>query len=178
MKQLWVLVGLLVLAGCKTMEGAMPWIDAGNQMAKNAGYDTDSKLAAGIKEALITGTDRASTQLSQTGAFNLKLPAAAQPVADTLRQFGFGSYVDKVETAMNRGAEQAVAEAAPVFKQAISNRDVIWLHAVSVGEVNICVQLIKVLQPRLPNLKLVVSTTTTTGRPLLHRVQEHPQSWL
>lgn len=120
MKQLWVLVGLLVLSGCKTMEAAMPWVDMGNQMAKNAGYDTDSKLAAGIKETLITGTDRASTQLSQTGAFNLKLPATAQPVADALRQFGFGSYVDKVETAMNRGAEQAVAEAAPVFKQAIS----------------------------------------------------------
>ena len=49
------------------------------------------------------------------------------------------------------------------FKQAISNRDVIWLHAVSVGEANICVQLIKVLQPRLPNLKLIVSTTTSTA---------------
>ena len=78
MKQFWVLVGLLVLSGCKTMEAAMPWVDMGNQMAKNAGYDTDSKLAAGIKEALITGTDRASTQLSQTGAFNLKLPLRIQ----------------------------------------------------------------------------------------------------
>jgi hypothetical protein len=124
MKQLWVVVGLLALGGCQNMEGMMPWVDMGNQVAKNAGYDTDSKLAAGIKEALITGTDRASTQLSQTGAFNLKLPAAAQPVADTLRQFGFGSYVDKVETAMNRGAEQAVAEAAPVFKQAITSMSV------------------------------------------------------
>jgi hypothetical protein len=124
MKQLWVVVGLLALGGCQNMEGMMPWVDMGNQMAKNAGYDTDSKLAAGIKEALITGTDRASTQLSQTGAFNLKLPAAAQQVADTLRQFGFGSYVDKVETAMNRGAEQAVAEAAPVFKQAITSMSV------------------------------------------------------
>ncbi len=124
MKQLWVVVGLLALGGCQNMEGMMPWVDMGNQMAKNAGYDTDSKLAAGIKETLITGTDRASTQLSQTGAFNLKLPAAAQPVADTLRQFGFGSYVDKLETAMNRGAEQAVAEATPVFKQAITNMSV------------------------------------------------------
>ena len=127
MKQLGVLAGLLIVSmvsGCKTMEAAMPWVDMGNQMAKNAGYDTDSKLAAGIKETLITGTDRASAQLSQTGAFNLKLPAAAQPVADTLRQFGFGSYVDKVETAMNRGAEQAVAEAAPVFKQAITSMSV------------------------------------------------------
>lgn len=124
MKQRWVLVGLLILSGCKTMEAAMPWVDMGNQMAKNAGYDTDAKLAAGIKDALITGTDRASAQLSQSGAFNLQLPAAAQPVANTLRQFGFGSYVDKVETAMNRGAEQAVAEAAPVFKQAISHMTV------------------------------------------------------
>ena len=49
------------------------------------------------------------------------------------------------------------------FKQAITNRDVIWLHAVSVGEVNICTQLIKALEPRAPNLKVVVSTTTTTG---------------
>ncbi len=55
------------------------------------------------------------------------------------------------------------------FKQAISNRDVVWLHAVSVGEANICLQLIKVLQPRLPNLKLVVSTTTTTAMNELRR---------
>ena len=49
------------------------------------------------------------------------------------------------------------------LKQAITNRDVIWLHAVSVGEVNICTQLIKALETRAPNLKVVVSTTTTTG---------------
>ena len=49
------------------------------------------------------------------------------------------------------------------FKQAITNRDVIWFHAVSVGEVNICTQLIKALETRAPNLKVVVSTTTSTG---------------
>ncbi len=49
------------------------------------------------------------------------------------------------------------------FKQAITNRHVLWLHAVSVGEVNICTQLIRALEPRMPNLKIVVSTTTTTG---------------
>jgi 3-deoxy-D-manno-octulosonic-acid transferase len=50
-----------------------------------------------------------------------------------------------------------------VFKQSITNRQVIWLHAVSVGEVNVCTQLIRALEPRMPNLKIVVSTTTTTG---------------
>jgi len=37
------------------------------------------------------------------------------------------------------------------------------MHAVSVGEVNLCTQLIRALEPRMPNLKIVVSTTTTTG---------------
>ena len=43
------------------------------------------------------------------------------------------------------------------------------MHAVSVGEVNVCTQLIRALEPRLPNLKIVVSTTTTTGMGELQR---------
>jgi hypothetical protein len=49
------------------------------------------------------------------------------------------------------------------LKQALTNRHVIWIHAVSVGEVNLCTQLIRALEPRVPNVKIVVSTTTTTG---------------
>jgi 3-deoxy-D-manno-octulosonic-acid transferase len=49
------------------------------------------------------------------------------------------------------------------LKQALTNRHVIWIHAVSVGEVNLCTQLIHALEPRAPNVKIVVSTTTTTG---------------
>jgi 3-deoxy-D-manno-octulosonic-acid transferase len=49
------------------------------------------------------------------------------------------------------------------FKQEITNRRVVWLHAVSVGEVNLCTQMIRSLEQLMPNLKIVVSTTTTTG---------------
>src|SRR5580765_6776396 len=55
------------------------------------------------------------------------------------------------------------------IKQAVTNRHVLWIHAVSVGEVNISTQLIRALEPRLPNLKIVVSTTTTTGMGELQR---------
>lgn len=55
------------------------------------------------------------------------------------------------------------------LKQAITNRHILWIHAVSVGEVNVCTQLIKALEVRLPNLKIVVSTTTSTGMQELHR---------
>src|SRR5208283_5422719 len=51
----------------------------------------------------------------------------------------------------------------PSVKQALTNRQIIWLHAVSVGEVGLCTQLIKALEPRVPNAKIVVSCTTTTG---------------
>jgi 3-deoxy-D-manno-octulosonic-acid transferase len=57
----------------------------------------------------------------------------------------------------------------PSIRQALTNRDVIWLHAVSVGEVNLCTQLIHALEPRAPNLKIVVSCTTTTGMAELRR---------
>ena len=59
------------------------------------------------------------------------------------------------------------------LKQAITNRDTLWMHAVSVGEVNVCTQLIRALEPRLPNLKIVVSTTTTTGMGELRRKLPH-----
>ena len=49
------------------------------------------------------------------------------------------------------------------LKQALTNRHTLWVHAVSVGEVNIATQLIKALESRAPNLTVVVSTTTSTG---------------
>jgi 3-deoxy-D-manno-octulosonic-acid transferase len=69
-------------------------------------------------------------------------------------QQGFGERFGKYDTKL---------------KQAITNRDTLWMHAVSVGEVNVCTQLIRALEPRLPNLKIVVSTTTTTGMGELQR---------
>jgi 3-deoxy-D-manno-octulosonic-acid transferase len=67
------------------------------------------------------------------------------------------------------GFSQRFGKYSSKIKQALTNRHVLWLHAVSVGEVNICTQLISALEPRLPNLKIVVSTTTSTGMAELQR---------
>jgi 3-deoxy-D-manno-octulosonic-acid transferase len=61
------------------------------------------------------------------------------------------------------GFGQRFGRYSGTLKQALTNRHVLWLHAVSVGEVNVCTQLIRALEPRVPFLKLVVSTTTSTG---------------
>jgi 3-deoxy-D-manno-octulosonic-acid transferase len=61
------------------------------------------------------------------------------------------------------GLSERFGKFSVLLKQSITNRQVLWMHAVSVGEVNICTQLIRAIEPRMPNLKIVVSTTTTTG---------------
>jgi 3-deoxy-D-manno-octulosonic-acid transferase len=49
---------------------------------------------------------------------------------------------------------------------AVAGRDVIWVHAVSVGEVMAATQLIRELKAALPELVVAVSTTTETGQRL------------
>ena len=61
------------------------------------------------------------------------------------------------------GFWQRFAFYGPEVKRPDGARPVLWLHAVSVGEVGICVQLIRALEPRLPGFQFVVSTTTSTG---------------
>ncbi len=68
-----------------------------------------------------------------------------------------------------KGFAERFGKYSTKLKQALTNRDVLWMHAVSVGEVNLCTQLIRALETRMPNLKIVVSTTTTTGMGELHR---------
>jgi len=68
------------------------------------------------------------------------------------------------------GFSQRFANYSPNLRQALTNRHVIWIHAVSVGEVNLCTQLLLALEPRLPNAKFVISTTTTTGMEKLRQL--------
>ena len=55
------------------------------------------------------------------------------------------------------------------LKQALTNRHILWVHAVSVGEVKLLVHFIHAMEKRAPNLKFVVSTTTTTGMGVLRK---------
>ncbi len=68
-----------------------------------------------------------------------------------------------------RGFAQRFGQFDSRVKQAVTNRQVLWLHAVSVGEVNICTQLIRSLEKRAPGLTIAVSTTTSTGMAELER---------
>ena len=49
------------------------------------------------------------------------------------------------------------------LRESLAGQRVLWLHAVSVGEANLCIQLIDSLREEIDDWVIVVSTTTTTG---------------
>jgi 3-deoxy-D-manno-octulosonic-acid transferase len=67
------------------------------------------------------------------------------------------------------GFGQRFARYGAEIQSALGRRPVIWLHAVSVGEVGVCLQLLRALEPKLPAFQFVVSTTTSTGMGELRR---------
>lgn len=88
---------------------------------------SNTDIASGLKEALKIGAQNAGSRLSATDGFfknamiKILLPKEAQQVEKTLRSIGMGSVVDKAILSMNRAAEDAAKQAAPIFINAITS---------------------------------------------------------
>lgn len=86
---------------------------------------TEDEAGMGIKEALTQGVTNAVLNLNKTDGFfgselyKMLLPPDAKKIESTLRSAGMGAQVDKAILAINRGAEDAVAYAKPIFVDAI-----------------------------------------------------------
>jgi len=91
---------------------------------------TEKDAALGIKEALTQGIGKAVLNLHKTDGFfgsdiyKLLLPPDSQKAEKALRKIGLGSQVDKAILAINRGAEDAVGSATPIFTNAIKEMTV------------------------------------------------------
>jgi len=86
---------------------------------------TDAEAAQGIREALNQGVDKGISFLNKTDgffgneAYKLFLPPDAKKIESALRTIGLGNMVDKAILQINRGAEDAVGYAKPIFVDAI-----------------------------------------------------------
>jgi hypothetical protein len=87
-------------------------------------------IAAGLKDALNHGIQKATQQLSAVDGFfkdaavKILFPPEAVKMEKTLRSAGFGPQVDKAILDINRAAEDAAKSAAPIFLDAIKNMSV------------------------------------------------------
>lgn len=97
-----------------------------NQATGGATLTTD-EIVKGLKEALTVGTNSSTASASKVDGFlkNTKIkipfPADAKAMETKLRAMGMGDQCDKFIESINRGAEEAVKSAAPIFLDAITN---------------------------------------------------------
>ena len=86
---------------------------------------TSHDAAGGLRAALSQGIDTAVAQLGTTNGFLndpkvvIPLPAGLEKADRALRMVGMGGEADKLKVGMNHAAEDAVADAKPIFKAAL-----------------------------------------------------------
>jgi hypothetical protein len=104
------------------------------------GTDTDeARVAAALREALVIGSERASTRAGQVDGYlansliRIALPPDVQRTGARLRMLGLGRQVDELEVAMNRAAEAAAGEAVAVFRNVVSGMRPADVYAVLNG---------------------------------------------
>lgn len=88
---------------------------------------SNSQISSGLKEALNIGVTEGVKKLGTTDGFyknelvKILLPEKLRKIDTKLRAVGLGSLSDKGIKLMNRAAEDAVTEAAPIFASAITS---------------------------------------------------------
>jgi hypothetical protein len=84
-------------------------------------------IVDGLKEALSVSALNSSSLLSVTDGFfknqaiKILMPPDAKLVEDQLRALGLGAQIDNMILSMNRAAESAAKDAAPIFLDAIKS---------------------------------------------------------
>lgn len=102
--------------------GKLPQVPGAQPAAGSGSERTD---AAGIKEALAVGTERAVASLGRkdgyfgNNAVKILMPSSLQKVAEVARVAGYQRQVDEFILSMNRAAEAAAPLAANIFGDAI-----------------------------------------------------------
>jgi hypothetical protein len=91
---------------------------------------TNDQVIQGLKDALNIAAQKSSDNLSITDgyfknlAIKILMPPDVKMVEDKLRSIGLGAEVDRAIVSMNRAAEEAAKDAAPIFIGAIKSMSV------------------------------------------------------
>jgi hypothetical protein len=112
-------------AACLLALAAAPLVAAGSIDAVSS-----KDASAGMRAAISQGVDKAIATLGAPNGFlenpkyTIPLPSALEKADRALRMIGMSGDADQLKVAMNHAAEQAVADARPVFKQAAQHMTV------------------------------------------------------
>lgn len=117
-----ILIGVLGF-GCAEMTQVMEEV---NEMASTPSL-TNDEVVRGLKQALEIGAKNSTGLASKVDGYYknpaifIPFPPEAIKVKEKVEALGMGSQVEKFEMTMNRAAETAAKEAAPIFINAITS---------------------------------------------------------
>ena len=120
----------LLLFSCSQQELQRTLESANEVLNGSQGSLTTSEVTAGLKEALVKGTDYAVDFSGVKDGFYknprlfIPFPEEAEKVKEIALKLGLDNQVNKFEETLNRAAEQAVQEAKPIFVNAITSMSV------------------------------------------------------
>lgn len=121
-------------------------------------------IVSGLKEALNVGIQKGTSQLSAVDGFfgnaalKILMPPEAQKVEQSLRKLGMNKQVDDAILSMNRAAEDATKQAAPIFLNAIKEINFNDALAILRGNNNAATQFLQ---------SKTTTTLTTAFRPVI-----------
>lgn len=129
MKRFLVLAGLIIalLASAAIAQDIKGAVTGALKSAGGGSSAGGVEVAAGLKEALATGTGNAVQSLSKAdgyfgdAAVKILMPGKMQHAAELLKKAGYQKEVDDFTLSMNRAAEQAAPKARPIFEDAVKN---------------------------------------------------------
>ena len=125
-----VMTGSFLLFGATNVQSS--WWQKGTDILKGSGAGqtqdtlTTGEIGAGLKDALLVGSENVVSQLGSLDGFNLDpaihipLPEQFSTVKSVLGRVGMTSLLDDLELKLNRAAEVATPKAKALFGQAIS----------------------------------------------------------
>lgn len=122
---LLAIISLPVVSSCQVTKDLKKKLPAGVPSVSNNTGLSNSEIVAGLKQALEVGTNNGTSRVSQVNGYfgnsliKIVMPPDVKMVEDKLRQVGLGDQVDRAILTMNRAAEEAAKEAAPIFIDAI-----------------------------------------------------------
>ncbi len=140
---------LFILCGACTVTQINQAVSEADKALGGTNPVSTSEVGDGLKEALINGISKGSDLTSQVDGYfknpeiKIPFPPDVKKVEDKLRQIGLGNQVDQFVMTLNRGAEDAAAQAKPIFIDAIKQMSIDDAWGILRGQPDAATQYLK-----------------------------------
>lgn len=136
MKKIALIIGITLFVSCTELQQVVNQLPTGTTTLGN------EEIGRGLRAALEKGISKQVSRLTKTDGFfkndlvKILLPEELRKVDKTLRDIGLDNLADEGLKVLNRAAEDAVAEATPIFINAVKEITFTDAKAILLGDDN------------------------------------------